>query len=113
METATKSTKPTVEEFLLFIKEYLEEQKPALVSKSRYSTEANLIFDDETYGLVAISFIAGKNGSFHYYAHSEKFAKKDPRFEFAPASKGNMANVRLRVRYTEKNITKHYYICVG
>lgn len=59
--------------FMFYIKDYLEQTKPLLISTKQNCSSAFISFFDETYGIVSIMFYRTKGHIFNYHASSSSF----------------------------------------
>lgn len=101
-------------ELLLFVKEYLENEKPNLTAISPKSPYANFEFVDNRYGNVKVIFFGNSSRKFYrYYVTSEEFADISKLLTMFPATSNNTATGKFKVNYIDDGIIKHYYINVG
>ena len=99
-------------DFMLWVKDYLEKNKPILHSAVLYSPYAylNEVVDD-VYGKVSITFFRSKDrGPYRYYATSDKLVSIFHKMASVPSTPQNTATGKFTVRYGEK---RHYYIDVS
>ncbi len=101
------------EEFLFFVKEYLESNHPPLSAEHKDADTASFSFEDGKYGKVTVLFFKGGHDVFRYYAHCVNAPQSSPLSRLIAATPNNTAIGNFSVHYKENNITKHYYINVG